>query len=87
MSCLNSFRTKTRLLKSHEKVCKNKDVCGIAVPTEKYKILKFKQYIKSDRMPYIIYADIESLIRKTVRYATNPGKSSFWILNINNLGF
>ena len=24
----------------------------------------FKQYMKSDKMPYIIYADIKSLIRK-----------------------
>ena len=34
------------------------------MPSEKDKILKFKQYMKSDKMPYIIYADIQSLIRK-----------------------
>ena len=27
-------------------------------------ILEFNQYMKSDNMPYIIYADIESLIKK-----------------------
>ena len=30
--------------------------------SEKGKILEFNQYIKSDEVPYIIYADIESLI-------------------------
>ena len=50
--------------KSHEKVCKNKDFCGIVMPTEKKKILEFNQYMKSEKVPYIIYADIESLIIK-----------------------
>ena len=64
--CLNSlysFRTKNKL-KSHEEVCKNKDLYGILMPSEKDKILEFNQYMKSDKKPYIIYADIESLIQK-----------------------
>ena len=31
---------------------------------KKDNILKFKQYFKSDKMPYIIYGDIESLTKK-----------------------
>ena len=31
--------------------------------------------MKSDKMPYINYADIESLIRKIDQYAKNQGKS------------
>ena len=42
LNCLNSFRTENKL-KSHEKVCKNKDFCGIEMPTKKKKILEFKQ--------------------------------------------
>ena len=34
------------------------------MPTEKKKILEFNQYVKSDKVPYIIYAYIESLIIK-----------------------
>ena len=63
MNCLHSLRTENKL-KSHEKVCKNKNFCGIAMPSEKDRILEFNQYMKSDKMPYIIYADLESLIRK-----------------------
>ena len=33
------------------------------MPSEKDKILEFNRYIKLDKMPYIIYADIESLIK------------------------
>ena len=75
LNCLHSFRTKNKL-KSHEKVCKNKDFCGIAVPSEKINILEFNQYMKSDRMPYIIYADLESLIEKIDGCANIPEKSS-----------
>ena len=32
------------------------------MPSENYNILELNQYLKSDKMLYIIYADIESLI-------------------------
>ena len=75
MNYLHSFRTENKL-KSHKKVCKNKDFCGIVMPSEKDKVLEFNQYMKSDKMPYIIYADMESLIRKIDRCANNPENSS-----------
>ena len=71
LNCLHSFRTENKL-KSHEKVCKNKDFCGIVMPTEKNQILKFNQYMKSDKMPYIIYADLESLIKEIDGCENNP---------------
>ena len=39
-------------------------------------VLEFNQYMKSDKMPYIIYADIESLIRKTDGCTNSPENSS-----------
>ena len=42
LSCLHSLRKENKL-KSHEKVCKIKDFCGIVIPTEKNKILKFNR--------------------------------------------
>ena len=35
------------------------------MPSEKDDILELNQYMKSDKIPCIIYADIESLIKKT----------------------
>ena len=63
LNCLHSFRTKSKL-RTHEKVCKNKDFFGIVMPSEKDKILEFNQYMMSDKMPCIIYAYIEPLIKK-----------------------
>ena len=94
LNCLHSFRTENKL-RSHEKVCKNKDFCGIVMPSEKDKILEFNQYMKSDKMPYIIYADIGSLIRNIGRFANNSEHSSITkigehipreIFNVKDLG-
>ena len=42
------------------------------MPSEKDNILEFNQYMKLDKIPYIIYADMESLIEKVDRCASNP---------------
>ena len=63
MNFLRSFRTENKL-KSHEKVCKDKDFCKIATPSEKNNIFEFSEYMKSDKIPCIIYADMESLMYK-----------------------
>ena len=75
--CLNwrrSLRTRNKL-KSHEKVRKNKDNCGIVMPREKDNLLESNQYMKSDKMPYIIYADIKSSIKKADGWANDSEKS------------
>ena len=46
------------------------------MPSEETKILEFNQYLKSDKGPFIIYDDIESLIEKTDGCKKNPEKSS-----------
>ena len=74
LNCLHSFRTENKL-KSHNKVCKN-NFCGIVMPSKKNKILEFKQYVKSNKMPYFTYVDIGLLIRKTDGCVNNPEKSS-----------
>ena len=40
------------------------------------KILKFNQYKKSDKEPFIIYADLECIIEKIDRCKNNPENSS-----------
>ena len=54
-------------------MCKNKDFCTIVIPSENYLnyyVLEFNQNIKSDRTLYIIYTDIESLIKKQMDVQT-----------------
>ena len=50
--------------------------CGIVMPSQENNISQFNQYMKSDKMSYIIYADIEFLIKKMYGYAKNPENSS-----------
>ena len=45
LNFLHSFRTEHKL-KYHEKACKNKDFCGIVMPSEKDNILEFNQLKK-----------------------------------------
>ena len=40
--CIHSFRTENKL-ECHEKVCKNKNIFGIGLPTQKNNISKFNQ--------------------------------------------
>ena len=43
---LDSFRTKNKL-KSHKKVCENKDFCNVIMSSEDNEILEYNQYEKS----------------------------------------
>ena len=48
-----------------KKSMKIKIFCTVGMSPEKNMILEFIQYLKSARVPSIIYADLESLIKKT----------------------
>ena len=63
LNCLHTFRTKNKL-ESHKKVSKNKDFYNIVMSSEHTKMLEFNQYQKSDKAPFINYADLECIIEK-----------------------
>ena len=75
MHCLNSFRTKNKVV-SHKKVCENKDFLNVVMSSEDTEILEFNQYQKSDKAPFIIHADLECLIEKTDACKNYPENSS-----------
>ena len=76
MSELPSFFCSQKNVKSHEKVCENKDFCNVIITSEDTKILGFNQYQKSDKVQFIIYADLESIIEKIDGCKNNPENSS-----------
>ena len=45
----------------------NKDFCGVVMPFEDNKILEFNQYQKSDKIPSVTYAVVQSFVRKVDR--------------------
>ena len=53
------------------------------MPSEDTKILEFNQYQKSDKGPFIIYANLECIIGKTDECKNNPENSSATKLSKN----
>ena len=56
------FKTKNKP-EFHKKVCQNEDFCNVAMLSDDTKT-EFNQYPKSNKAPFITYADLEYLIRK-----------------------
>ena len=69
------FATETKL-QSYKRVCERKDFCNIIMPYDDTKILEFNQYKKSDIVPFIIYADLEFVIKKIDGCKNNHENSS-----------
>ena len=76
LSELPSFFCNRNKRESHKKVCGNKDFCDIIMPSEDTKLLEFNQYQKYDKVPFIIYADLECLIEK-IDGCKNNSENSF----------
>ena len=63
LNCPSSFRAKNKP-ESHKKLCKNKDFCGVAMPSEDTKIFEFNHHQESGKTPSSIIYDLESLIKR-----------------------
>ena len=70
--CIQHFY-KFKDLERHSKLCKSINKCRIKLPSPPqenddlenidYKILKFKNYSYKEKVPFIVYADFESILR------------------------
>ena len=69
LNCLHSFTTENKR-ESHKKVCEN--FRNLIMSSEDTKISGFKQYQKSDKTLFIIYADLECIIKKIDGCKSNP---------------
>ena len=70
---LNPFWTH-KSLEKHWEYCRNHEAVKINMP-EKGTILRFKHHERSDRVPFIIYADTEALIKEMHNCDPNPQNS------------
>ena len=80
LNCFHSYSTKEKL-KRHRNVCENHDYCYVEIPEKDNKILKYNHAEKSMKVPFIIYADIESLLKKINTCHNNPESSSTTKIN------
>ena len=72
--CLNCFLSYTteKKLRKHERICKNHDFCHPEMRDEDNKILKYISGEKSLNVWFIIYADLECLLKKINTCQNNP---------------
>ena len=73
LRCLNSFWTHKSLNK-HLEYCSNHEAVKINMP-EKGTMLKFKNYHRGEKVPFVIYADFESCIKSIHTCDLNPENS------------
>ena len=80
LNCLLSFRTENKL-KEHRNACENHDYCHIKMPKEGNNVSRYNHGEKSMKPPFIIYADLESLLEKIITCRNNLKESSTTKIN------
>ena len=65
LRCLNSF-SKQQSLDEHQYWCKDHSAVRIDMPKEEHRWLSFYNHNRKVKLPFVIYADFESLIVKTI---------------------
>ena len=73
-NCLNSFQTE-KSLNDHKEYCDTNECIKIVMPKKEESILKFNHYCYSEKVPFIIYADTECLIKPIECCEPNPQNS------------
>ena len=63
LNCFHSYRTENKL-NVHKKVCENHGYCNIERPNSNNILIKYDRGDKSLKLPFIIYADLECILKK-----------------------
>ena len=73
LNCFNSFKSPDSLDK-HKEYCYNNECVKISMPPPNT-FLRFKNFRYSEKAPFVIYADFESLIKPLDNCDPNPNRS------------
>ena len=80
LNCFHSHRTENKL-NVCKKICENHEYCHIEMPSPNNNLIKYNQGEKSLELPFIIYADLECLLKKIDTCYNNPDLSSTTKIN------
>ena len=75
LNCFHSYRTENKL-NVHKKVCENRNYCKIEMPSNDNNFIRYNQGEKSLKLPFVIYADLECILKKISTCYNNPDLSS-----------
>ena len=73
LRCLNSFKCK-KSLDDHKEYCYNNE-CVKTIMPEKGSMLRLKNFLHSEKVPFIVYADTEALVKEMHNCDPDPHKS------------
>ena len=73
LNCFSGFTTKEALNK-HKEYCYNNE-CVKTIMPEPYTYLQFKNFPNSEKVPFVVYADFEALIKEMDNCNPDPNKS------------
>ncbi|EZA48219.1 hypothetical protein DMN91_006132 [Ooceraea biroi] len=62
--CLHYFHTNEKL-EAHTADCQRMNDCAIVLPNEEDKWLSFTNYNRKERIPFVVYADLECILQET----------------------
>ena len=68
LNCFHSYRTENKL-NAHKNISENNEYCNIEIPSPNNNLIKYNQDDKSLKLPFIIYADLECILKKN-RYVS-----------------
>ena len=74
--CLHYYRTEEKL-KTHEVDSAQVNKCKVKLPTDREKILKFKNFKNNERVPFVVYADFECLLKPATDDEAHCGYMSY----------
>ncbi|XP_039312988.1 uncharacterized protein LOC120359475 [Solenopsis invicta] len=77
--CLHYFHLEEKLL-SHEVECGKVNNCAILLPGEDDKYLEFDNYINKEYVPFVLYSDLECVLRKMENETENVSRFSITII-------
>lgn len=87
--CLNGF-TDEKKLSEHKTYCENQNTCKITMPIDDkvQNIMKFKNHYKKLQVPFVIYADIETLLKTpTQKFAQTTTTTAYQEHEPYSVGF
>ena len=73
LNCFNSFKNEDKL-KEHKEYCYENESVKILMP-QQGTYLRFKNFLHSEKAPFVVYADFESLIKPMDNCSPDPNKS------------
>ena len=73
LNCLNSYKCK-KSLDEHKEYCYNNE-CVKTIMPEEGTMVYFKNFLHSEKLPFVVYADTEALIKEMHNCDPNPQKS------------